>query len=75
VATTALRVFCTIHGSFSFISTGKFDRKPGNLDGLARRLRPLVVSGVKDEYFEQTSVFSRRQRLGRVGQNYLIALA
>ena len=54
---------------------GKFDRKPGDLDGLARRLRALVLSGVKDECFEQTSVFSRGQRLGRVGQNYLVALA
>jgi hypothetical protein len=72
---TALRVFALSAAVFKFISMGKFDRKPGNLDELARRLRPLVSSGVKGECFEQTSVFSRQRRLGRAGQNYLVALA
>jgi hypothetical protein len=50
LATTRLPIFFALFPLvFRFISTGKFDRKPGGLDGLARRLRPLVLSGVKDE--------------------------
>jgi hypothetical protein len=72
---TSAGFFALSHAVFHFILTGNFDRNSTNPDGLARGLRPLILSVVRDECFAQTSVFSCGQHLGQAGQNYLIAFA
>jgi len=72
---TATGFFALSHAIFHFILTGNFDRNLSSPDGLARRLRPLILSVVREECFAQTSVFSRRRHPGQAGQNYLIAFA